>query len=132
MTQLVVGNIPPQRNILLDICLQIFGVIFILFVVLWALFKITRLQINKNSFFLTYELLGIKWRCFSKTLSKQISKLELTTHPGLTDTTVKHMLFVKTKSQNFCLSRYANFTPEELEWLAEEISDYLDMPISRV
>ena len=132
LSKLNIANKLPQRNILLDINLQIFGIYFILFIVLWCLFKTTRLQINKNRFILTYELLGTRTQWFNKKLSKQISKLELTTNLGLTDTTVNHMLFMKTKSQKFCLSRYANFTPEELEWLAQEISDYLDVPISRV
>ncbi|MEO1374260.1 MAG: serine/threonine-protein kinase, partial [Cyanobacteria bacterium J06635_10] len=132
LRKLNIGNKLPQRNILLDHSLQIFGVILILLVIIWALFKNTRLQISKNRFVLTYELLGTKSQWFSKKLNNQISKLELTKNHGLTDTSVNHVLFMKTNSQKFCLSRYANFTVEELEWLAQEISDYLDVPIDRV
>ncbi len=34
-------------------------------------------------------------------------------------------------SQKFFLSKYANFTAEELEWLEQEMSDYLEIPIDR-
>ena len=132
LSKLTISNKLPQRNILLDHYLQIFGISFILFIIIWALFKTTRLQINKNRFALTYELLGTKTQWFSKKLSQPISELELTTIIGSSGTYVNHKLFMKTNSQKFCLSRYANFTPEELEWLAQEISDYLEVPVSKV
>ncbi|MEM6401390.1 MAG: serine/threonine protein kinase [Cyanobacteria bacterium P01_D01_bin.116] len=132
LSKLTIANKLPQRNILLDHYFQIFGISFILFIVIWSLFKTTRLQINKNRFVLIYELLGTKTQWFSKKMTQPISQLELTKIIGSSGTFVNHKLFMETNSQKFCLSRYANFTPEELEWLAQEISDYLDVPIERI
>ena len=111
--------------------IQAVAIIFIIFIILWALFKRTRLQISRNRVSCIYELLGIKWQFCYKRLKKNMSKLELT-HPDLIQVGVKPLLLVKADSVKFCLSKYADFTLAELEWLAQEIGDYSDVQISRV
>ncbi len=118
---------------LMKYIVQAFGIGFIIFIILWSLFKRTLLNINinKNSILLSYEMLGIKSKIRRQKLSKNKYKLELTPS-NLLQTGFKPILSIKAGSKEFSLNNYGNFTLEELEWLAEEISDYLDTPISRI
>ena len=94
---------------------QAFGILFILLIILWALFKRTRLKISKSSVSYIYEMIGIKWKFLQKKLIRNKYQLGLT-HPNPQE--ISH--------------QYAHLSLEEVECLAEEISDYLDTPISRV
>ena len=109
---------------------QTFGVIFLLIIILWALFKRTRLRISKDRISFIYELLGIKWKFSQQKFLKNRHNLKLTP-PSFIEHWVQPLSVMNADSEEFCLSNYANFTPEELEWLEQEISDYLDMPISK-
>lgn len=117
---------------LMKYIVQTFGIGFILFIILWALFKRTRLNINqnKNSIFFSYEMLGIQSKFCGQKLNKNKYKLELTPS-NLIQTGFKPILSIKAGSKEFILNNYGDFTLEELEWLAQEISDYLDIPIER-
>ncbi len=103
--------------------------ISILLIILWTLFKHTRLQISKKRILFTYELFGIKWLFLQKQL---IFKLKFIDTYSTEYEAKPTFLYIKADSEEFCFNKYANFTAEELEWFAQEISDYLDVPISRV
>ncbi len=94
---------------------QAFGIIFILLIILWAFFKRTRLKISKSSVSYIYELIGIKWKFRQQKLI--INKYQL----GL----------IHPNSQELS-HQYDHLSLEELQWLAQEIDDYLDVPISKV
>ncbi len=111
--------------------MQVCGVICIIFVILWALFKRTCLQINKNSVVFSYEIFGKAWKFYDQVLKKNKYKLKLTPS-DLIEASFKPLLCITMGAKEICLSRYGKFTPEELEWLAEEISNYLDVPIDPV
>ena len=111
--------------------IQVIAIIFILFIIFWALFKRTRLKINQNRVLFTYEMFGIKYKFRHKKLKKDTYKLEYTPS-SLIEAGFKPILSLTTGLKELQLSKYGNFTPEELEWLAQEISDYLDAPIFRV
>lgn len=94
---------------------QAFGIIFILLIILWAFFKRTRLKISKSSVSYIYELIGIKWKFRQQKLI--INKYQFgLTHPNSQE--LSH--------------QYDHLSLEELQWLAQEIDDYLDVPISKV
>jgi serine/threonine protein kinase len=118
---------------LMKYIVQAFGIGFILFIIFWALFKSTRLNINKNKnrILFTYEMFGIQSKFRRHTLKKNKCKLEFTPS-SLIQTGFKPILSITTGLQELRLNSYGNFTLEELEWLAQEISDYLDTPISRI
>ncbi|MGB3638302.1 MAG: serine/threonine-protein kinase [Rivularia sp. (in: cyanobacteria)] len=117
---------------LMKYIVQVFGIGFILIIIFWALFKRTRFNINKskNCVLFTYQMFGIKSKFRRHTLKKNKDKLELIRSYVIG--TGSPILSLRTGLQELCLNNYANFTAEELEWLAEAISDYLDMPIDRV
>ncbi len=94
---------------------QAFGIGFLSLIILWAFFKRTRLNISKISVSYIYELIGIKWKFRQQKLIKSKYKLGLI-HPN---------------AEELC-RKYAHLSLEELEWLSEEISNYLDMQIDRV
>jgi serine/threonine protein kinase len=116
---------------LMKYIVQAFGIGLILFILIWALFKRTRLNINKNSILCSYEILGIQSKICVQKLKKNKYKLELTPS-NLIQTGFKPILSIKAGSKEFSLNNYGDFTLEELQWLSQEISDYLDIPISRI
>ncbi|MGB3655344.1 MAG: hypothetical protein WBA41_29625 [Rivularia sp. (in: cyanobacteria)] len=115
---------------LMKYIVQAFGIGFILFIILWALFKRTRLRISKERISFTDELLGIKWKFRQQKFLKNTYKLKLTP-PVFIEHRVQPLSVINANSEEFCLSKY-EITLEELEWLAQEISDYLNVPISKV
>ena len=109
--------------------LQAFGIFFILLTVAWALFKRTRLKINTNNILFIYEIFGIKYKFRHLKLKKDTCKLKY--RPSLVENGFRPILSITTGLQELGMNNYGNFTQEELEWLSEEISNYLDMPILR-
>ncbi|MEM6755462.1 MAG: serine/threonine protein kinase, partial [Cyanobacteria bacterium P01_C01_bin.38] len=96
---------------------QCFGIVFILSIVAWALFKRTRIKISKTSVSYIHELIGIKWKLSQpKLIKNQYQYQSGLTHPNPEE--LRH--------------QYAHLSLEEMEWLTQEISDYLDIPISRI
>ncbi|BAY85439.1 serine/threonine kinase [Calothrix parasitica NIES-267] len=100
---------------LMKYTVQVFGIVFILFIILWALFRRTRLKISESSVSCTYELIRIKWKFKQQKLIKNKYQLGIT-HPS---------------PEELC-RKYSHLSLEEMEWLAQEISDYLNIPIERM
>jgi hypothetical protein len=110
------NNLPISDSAyLMKQIVQAFGIMFILLIIVWALFKRTRLKISQSSVSYIYEVIGIKWKFRQKIIIRNKYQLGLT-HPN---------------PQEIC-HQYTHLSLEELQWLAQEISDYLDIPISRI
>ena len=109
------------------IFLQIISILFILFTVFFALFKRTKLKIDRNRISVVYELFGFDWQFYSHKFKEDKYKIELT-YSTLVEVGAKPVLSVWIGSKEINLHRYGDFTVEELEWLAQEIRDYLKIP----
>ena len=112
------------------IFLQIIAIFCILSTVLFALVKRTKLKINQHRISVIYELFGFNWRFYRHKFKSDEYKLELL-YSNLVEAGAKPFLSVWIGSKEINLNKYGDFTFKELEWLVQEISDYLDMPIER-
>jgi serine/threonine protein kinase len=93
--------------------------IFLIRLILWGLFKQIRLRIDGDKVSVTNELLGIKWPYNRSTSRADICHLELRSN-----------LIIRTKKGKYELYMNHPLTPEELYWLATELSNWLELPIS--
>lgn len=111
---------------------------FMVFWVLFCLFGKVRLRLNQTQIALTYELFGLKFNRPRPSLKKNITKviyvprhftkdsdgerLEVTSQLTIAAGVNEYQLAVNT----------GNIKSEiELEWLAQELSDWLGMPLTR-
>ena len=117
--------------------------------IIFTIFGYTCLLINQNTIQWRYEIFGLK--CFkSRPISRSgIYKLEIVDRTIDNDykQEPKHLveLIVATATSSYELTNFASnkgkfwqfkiqtptFTSPEIDWLAQELSDFLDLPISR-
>ena len=112
------------------IFIQIIALFCILSTVLFALVKRTKLKINKHRISVIYEVFGFDWQFYCHKFKSNKYKPELL-YSNLVGGGSKPILSIWIGSKEINLYRYGDFTFKELEWLEQEISDYLDMPIER-
>ncbi|MCJ8278628.1 MAG: hypothetical protein MJK14_01425 [Rivularia sp. ALOHA_DT_140] len=109
--------------------MQLSAIFCILFTVLFALYKRIKLKINKHRILVVYELFRFDWQFYRHKFKSGTYKLELL-YSNLVKVGANPKLSMWSGSK-FNIHKYGDFTLEELEWLAQEISDYLDIPIER-
>ncbi|MEL7243079.1 MAG: serine/threonine-protein kinase [Cyanobacteria bacterium J06629_18] len=113
-----------------SILIQIISILFILCTACFALFKRTKLKINRNRISVVYELFGFDWQFYSHKFKNDKYKVEFL-YSNLVEVGAKPELFISIGSKDINLHKYGDFNSEELGWLAQEISDYLEIPIKR-
>lgn len=105
------------------------------FAILAAFFQHTRLQIDPQQISLSYRFLGFKLRGVPASPKTAISKLEYLQRAFTKDSDgdrveVKPKLTIWAGAQSYVLDG-SQFTEPELTWLAHELSNWLDLPISK-
>ena len=128
---LLTFSIRPTSQHFAAFLMQVFAVIMIIFLVLQAFFERTQIIISKNSITYINEMLGIKRRSYRQNLQKGIHESGATSS-NFVIIGDRRLFSIGADLQEFNSSIYNNLTTEELQWLSQEISDYLDIPISKV
>ncbi len=109
--------------------------VFLLYCILFALFGKTRLTIDRQKITTRYQMLGVHWQKPRPAPRKDILRLELkkaTTYydnSGDRQTKTPHIL-IWAGTTKFSLGEHSEMTDPELEWLASELSQWLQLPIS--
>jgi hypothetical protein len=114
--------------------------LFLAWGILFTLFGETKLQITPAEILLTYRILGLRV-CPLKADRQAILKLELT-HPSYKPDSERGVITVPAQiniwagTKKFTLggrdtSGKDNLTPPELEWLAQDLSQWLKLPLTR-
>ncbi len=103
--------------------------------ILLALFGQIRLHINREQIALSYQLFGLKYHCRRSGPRQQIIKLERTRtfykpDPENGDVEVKPQINIWAGTQKFEIGGSGLLSKPELDWLAHELSDWLELPIS--
>lgn len=106
--------------------------------ILFSVFGRVRLQLNQQ-ISLTYELFGYKHNCPSSLLRQEINKLEYTRRSfseGIDDKreVTEPMIIVWAGTQRYKLGDIGDsslLSVPELDWLAHELSLWLELPITR-
>lgn len=111
--------------------------IYVLIIFLMTRFKRTQLHIDRQQIYLTNELFGFKWKLLRPApiqdilLLNRISRVRkipsnkqatINVNPGI-------ILWVGTKKIE--IGGNGRLTESEIDWLAQELSDYLGMPITK-
>lgn len=127
LTFLLAHNNSPITSFFL---LQAPAIAFIIVTILWGFFKRTRLQINSQNLVLKHELLGFKWRILPITLRKNISELQLVASSYM-DTPTQILLVNHKGVPVYYINTHNHFTYAEMEWLEQELSNWLELPIKK-
>lgn len=91
--------------------------------ILSTVFRRVRLCVNQQQIWQTSEIFGFKYKHPRASLRQDISKLELE-YLGNTS-----RLVIWAGTHKYELNSYGHITDSELEWLAHELSDWLQLPI---
>lgn len=91
--------------------------------ILSTVFRRVRLCVNQQQIWQTSEIFGFKYKHPRPSLRQDISKLELE-YLGNTS-----RLVIWAGTHKYELNSYGHITDSELEWLAHELSDWLQLPI---
>ena len=117
------------------ILFQLVGVLVnctLLFRLISALFIYTRLHINQEKIKITHEIFGIFYSIPLFRSISDISKLEAvvgrTYKTSNGNAKVLPRLIIWAGNSNYELG---TINPKEIDWLAQELSDFLDLPVSR-
>ncbi len=97
--------------------------------ILFTLFGETWLQIDQKQIALRYQLFRLKYYRPRSESREQIIKLERT--QTRTQTEVKPQINIWAGTKKFVLGGNGLLSAIELDWLAQELSDWLRLPISR-
>lgn len=113
-----------------------FGIVGLLTIVLtWILFRRIRLRIDSQKITYIYDVFGLKWknsRPFNRQDVNQIVLTKKYLRPQIDGQIVwtKQALMIRIKEQDHTLIRKGFLTPQELNWLAHELSEWLEVPIT--
>ncbi|MEM7555961.1 MAG: serine/threonine-protein kinase [Cyanobacteria bacterium P01_A01_bin.84] len=126
--------------VLLILSLPIFGAAyFLLKELLLPFFSTTKLIINSRKIFMKHELVGWAYKSYHPLLRKNIHQLVyVPTHFIYNDRgdklQVETHLVIWAGARKYTLGRDKAFiqSEKEVEWLASELSEYLDLPISTI
>jgi serine/threonine protein kinase len=102
--------------------------------IIFSLFGHTRLRVDEQRISQHYELFGFKKAIVPASHRQDISKLELTKRSYTKDSDgdrveIKPQLLLWAGTRKYGFYGLAAITPTELEWLAQELSTMLDLPI---
>lgn len=111
----------------LSIAIQILATLFIITSILWGFFKHIRLQINSRKLEVFHYFLGKKWRAAPMTARQNISNIVLI-HSHRSEFTPEMYLELLSERSRYYLNIYGNLTEEELEWLVQELGEWLNLP----
>jgi serine/threonine protein kinase len=114
----------PNTNILL-VPLQVLASTYIIFTIIWALFKRIRVRIDSQVFEVFHELPGFKWRASPVEARQNISYLKFA--PVFVAGFQSHMKLNVAANTKYNLDIYGNLSEEEIMWLIQEMNDYLKM-----
>ena len=109
-----------------------------LYQILSPLLKSIRLHLDQKQIALTWELLGLKFHRVAPVPTKNITKLvyELKTfttdsHGNRVKVPPQLIIWAGVHKYELVAADSVNYTESELEWLANELSDWLSLPITR-
>ena len=118
----------------LNICIGFLVVLPLLFYSVFSLFSSDIIHVNQDKIKLTSKLFGMKYDIKTASHRSDINKLEIigrtidTTSKGNPE--IPPRLIIWAGKHQYEL-RNAYLTLPEIDWLAQELSDFLDLPISR-
>ncbi len=92
--------------------------------ILYTLFGRVRLRLDHQQIWQSYEILGFKYKRPHRSLTQDISRLQL---EYLGD--ARSRLIIWAGTQKYELGGYGHITEPELEWIAHELRDWLRVPI---
>ncbi len=127
----------PESALSNALFLSIF--LMLLVFIFWGLFRRIRLRINRQQIYLTYELFGFKYNHPRPASRQNISKIEYTRRRFESfNTEINPQLIIWAGVQKYVLAgkfetgkAFYGLTEPELEWLAHELSEWLEIPITR-
>lgn len=104
--------------------------------ILFSLFGVVRLKINHSKITLSKEMLGLVRLIIPTADRSHITKVEITPISYMTgehweDFAILPQINIWAGTQKFELGGGGRLTDQELEWLAQNLSLWLDMPITR-
>ncbi|RCJ26789.1 serine/threonine protein kinase [Nostoc minutum NIES-26] len=107
--------------------LQIVAIALLLITIVWGFCKRTRIVIDSQNLDLMHDFLGKKWQASPSLKRKNISKLQITNlrHKNFN---TRSILFNSTGLATYYLGRFSDLTVAELEWLTQEVNDWLRLP----
>ncbi|MEH2464713.1 serine/threonine protein kinase [Nostoc sp.] len=109
-------------------CIQGSAIAFLLFAFIWGLCKRTRVIIDSHQLVVMHDFLGIKWVVAPPALRKNISISKLIqSNSNLLNN--QPLLQIYASSTIYYLNRYTHFTKAELEWLIQELNEWLNLLI---
>jgi hypothetical protein len=107
-----------------------------LWIVLPALWGQIRFRIDRKQVFLTYELFGFKFNRSPRGSRQDITKLQCTRGSHITAFNMRPKLIVRGRFYKYELNGQNTMwgkllTEPEIDWLAHELSEWLEIPITR-
>ncbi|MEH2336201.1 serine/threonine protein kinase [Nostoc sp.] len=122
----VVGSSPPIK--IIGFCIQGSAIALLLFAFIWGLCKRTRVIIDSHQLVVMHNFIGIKWLVAPPALRKNISVSKLIkSNSNLLNN--QPLLRISAGSTIYYLNRYTHFTEAELEWLIQELNEWLNLLI---
>ena len=120
------GSSPPIN--IISFCIQGSAIAFLLFTFIWGLCKRTRVIIDFHQLVVKHDFLGIKWLVAPPALRENISVSKLIkSNSNLLNN--QPLLRITADSTIYYLNRYTHFTEAELEWLIQEVNEWLNLLI---
>ena len=116
--------------------------LFIIWRILFALFGKVRLRITQSEIFLTSEIFGFRCLPSLSAARQNITKIELT-RPRVSyksydyawssgrNGAITPQINIWAGTKKFTLGERGNLTVPEIDWLARDLSDWLNLPISK-
>ncbi|MEH2144380.1 serine/threonine protein kinase [Nostoc sp.] len=126
---LTIGLGPSSPSIrIIGFCIQGSAIAFLLFAFIWGLCKRTRVIIDSHQLVVMHDFLGIKWLVAPPPFRKNIcvSKLIESNSNPLNN---QPLLQIYAGSIIYSLKKYTHFTEAELEWLIQELNEWLNLLI---
>jgi serine/threonine protein kinase len=108
---------------------QFIAIAFLVACFFWGFSKRIKIKINSQKLLIKHNLLGIEWLVSEPHHRKDITQIKLIPPAYRTDM-IQPLFLIVTKKGSFSLNYSEHLTEAEIKWLAQEISTYLDLPIS--
>lgn len=105
---------------------QIIGIFAILFLVSSALFKRIHIIFDNNLMRIINNLMGFKWENKKPLYIENISHINLVLNPQ------NNLMIMQGNVIKLNFDNYSNLTSLERDWLAQEISEWLDIPVTKI
>lgn len=118
------GPTSPLFNIIAS-CIQNSALAFLLIALLWGVCKRTRIRIDSEQLAVRHEFLGIKKLVYPPAFRKNISVSKLI-KSNSHHLNPQSLLRISAGSSIYCLNKYTHFTEAEIEWLIQELNEWLN------